>query len=63
MSDALLSWVKKLDDLVAELTKRVAAIEGSPTRRALDGAGVAPEGGVYKIEWVDADTIRLTPRQ
>ncbi len=34
-----------------------------PTRRALDGAGVAPEGGVYKIEWVDADTIRLTPRQ
>lgn len=60
MSDALLSWVKKLDDFIAELTERVEAIE---SRRTKDGAGVAPEGGVYKIEWIDADTIRLTPHQ
>ncbi len=34
-----------------------------PTPRALDGAEVAPEGGVFHIEWLDADTIRLTPRR
>ena len=28
-----------------------------------DGAEAAANGLVYKIEWVDADTIRLTPRR
>ena len=32
------------------------------TERAVDGAVRTPKGGEYKIEWVDADTIRLTPR-
>lgn len=37
--------------------------DGGLTKRALDGAGVAPEGGIYHVEWIDADTVRLTPRQ
>lgn len=31
--------------------------------RALDGAAMLPESGEYKVEWLDAETIRLTPRQ
>lgn len=27
-----------------------------------DGAVRAPEGGIYKVEWLDAETVRLSPR-
>jgi hypothetical protein len=37
--------------------------ERRPTPRALDGSIRALESVEYRVEWVDADTVRLTPRQ
>lgn len=33
------------------------------TPHAPDGADSVRENGIYNVEWVDADTIRLTPRR
>lgn len=32
------------------------------TPLAVDGSVRTPESGDYKVEWIDAETVRLTPR-
>lgn len=46
-----------LHDVVIELPRRKL------TPHAPDGADPVRENGIYNVEWVDADTIRLTPRR
>ncbi len=38
-------------------------LESGLTKRVPDGADSVREDGIYNVEWVDADTIRLTPRR
>jgi hypothetical protein len=42
---------------------RQAKREAAQQSVQADGAEAAANGLVYKVEWVDADTIRLTPRR
>lgn len=49
-----------------ELLRKVFELEEQVrrlTQRAPDGADSVRENGIYHVEWVDADTIRLTPRR
>lgn len=39
----------------------IDALEDVLARRTMGTAEELPKGGEYKIEWIDAETIRLTP--
>ena len=45
------------------IVKVRALVEAAEQSVQADGAEAAANGLVYKVEWVDADTIRLTPRR
>lgn len=45
------------------IAKVRALVEAAEQSVQADGAEAAANGLIYKVEWVDADTIRLTPRR
>ena len=45
------------------IVKVRALVEAAEQSVQADGAEAAANGLVYKVEWVDAGTIRLTPRR
>ena len=46
-----------------DVTRMLAtmALQAAQHMRAVDGSDSLRENGVYNVEWVDANTVRLTP--
>ena len=59
----LSSRSEEVQEYARNMAMSIRAAKRGLTKRTPDGADSVRENGIYNVEWVDADTIRLTPRR